>query len=257
MGQVFEKWNNYLNSADNRENVGQTWQIITETTLKRVMTKYADAGFIVISADRTCSAEKGSPCSEEEEAAQNKINKENESAIKADIRAAGFGFIPSFGGFREKDASGEGSIEVLGEKSFIIPVGGYRGEEAGIEGLKQMGIDLSRKYGQDSFFFKPPDEEDKNAYWINQDGNVDGTFTGVVTNDPKQQFFTRLRKDKGEKTYGKTFTYTEGVERVLLIPPSPDGMADARKRYGEIFFRIDESRCPSRSCYGVKNETHT
>jgi hypothetical protein len=246
MNKIFENWNNYINSSNERSNVGDTWQIITEATLNRVMTKYADLGFIVISADRTCSAEKGSPCSDDEELVQDKANKENEKNLKADIRAAGFGFIPSYGGFREKDASGEDTIEVLGEKSFIIPVGGYGGENAGIEGLKQLGIDLSKRYNQDSFFFKPPDAEDKDAYWIKQDGSVDGTFTGVVTNDPKQQFFTRLRKDKGKETYGDTFTYTEGRERVLLIPPSPDGMAEARKRYGEIFFRIDESRCPRR-----------
>tara|TARA_R100000805_G_C3615371_1_gene116791 strand:- start:650 stop:1393 length:744 start_codon:yes stop_codon:yes gene_type:complete len=246
MSKIFENWNKYLDSANDKSNVGNTWQIITEATLNRVMTKYADLGFIVISADRSCSAEKGSPCSDEEEAEQDNINKQNEKNIKADIRAAGFGFIPSYGGFREKDATGEGSIEILGEKSFIIPVGGYGGEKVGIEGLKQLGIELSKKYNQDSFFFKPPDEEDKDAYWINQSGGVDGKFTGVVTNDPEQQFFTRLRKDKGKQTYGDTFTYTEGLERVLLIPPTPDGMSEARQRYGEIFHRIDETRCPRR-----------
>ena len=246
MNKIFENWNKYLNSSNDKNNVGNTWQVLTETTLNRVMTKYADLGFIVISADRSCSAEKGRACSEEEDAEQDNINKQNEKSIKADIRAAGFGFIPSYGGFREKDATGEGSIEILGEKSFIIPVGGYGGEGVGIEGLKKLGIELSKKYNQDSFFFKPPDEEDKDAYWVNQDGGIDGKFTGVVTNDPEQQFFTRLRKDKGKETYGDTFTYTEGRERVLLIPPSPDGMAEARKRYGEIFFRIDESRCPRR-----------
>ena len=72
MNKIFENWNKYLNSANDRSNVGNTWQVITETTLNRVMTKYADLGFIVISADRSCSAEKGGPCSDEEEAEQNK-----------------------------------------------------------------------------------------------------------------------------------------------------------------------------------------
>jgi len=246
MDRIFENWKRYMGSSNSKKNIGDTWQVITEATLDRVMTKYADLGFIVISADRSCSAEKGGPCSDEEEADQTSTNKENEQNIKADIRAAGFGFIPSYGGFREKSASGKEDIEILGEKSFIIPVGGYGGEEIGIEGLRELGIELSKKYNQDSFFYKPPSDQDTDAYWVNQSGEIDGKFTGVVANDPKQQFFTRLRKDKGKQTYGDTFTYTEGKERVLLIPPSPDGMAEARERYGEIFFRLDESRCPRR-----------
>ena len=146
MDRIFENWKRYMGSSNSKKNIGDTWQVITEATLDRVMTKYADLGFIVISADRSCSAEKGGPCSDEEEADQTSTNKENEQNIKADIRAAGFGFIPSYGGFREKSASGKEDIEILREKSFIIPVGGYGGEESPhrLMGWQKHGSDTEK-----------------------------------------------------------------------------------------------------------------
>ena len=45
-----------------QEQVKQQCQVLTEASLGRVLSKYFDIGFMVITADRTCEAEKGSAC---------------------------------------------------------------------------------------------------------------------------------------------------------------------------------------------------
>ena len=61
-----------------QEHVKKYWQVLTEAGLSRVMGKYFEMGFMVISADRTCEAEKGMPCSDEEIRSQEQKNKKNE-----------------------------------------------------------------------------------------------------------------------------------------------------------------------------------
>ena len=77
------------------------YQLVTEASLARVLGKYFETGFIIISAERGCASEKQRDCTEEEEMEQEQKNKKNERAIRQDIREAGFGFVPAFGGFRE------------------------------------------------------------------------------------------------------------------------------------------------------------
>ena len=46
------------------------YQLVTEAGLGRILGKYFDIGFIIISAERSCEAEKGQKCSEAEELEQ-------------------------------------------------------------------------------------------------------------------------------------------------------------------------------------------
>ena len=219
-------------------------QPLTEASLGRVLNKYFDLGFIVITADRTCEAETGSPCTEEEVMKQNETNKQNEKQLKSDIASAGFGFVPTYGGFRERVVDPETGEETLvdnpePEMSFIIPAQrrGSTGQgETDADDLKKLGMELSAKYNQDSFLWKPPASIDKAAHWVTRTGEVEMSFDDVVANDLEQIYFTKLRKKPGR------FSLTEADEDsrtfTVYIPKPPASPAEARQRYGEIFIRL-------------------
>ena len=228
-----------------REQVLSECQVLTEASLGRVLNKYFDLGFMVITADRTCEAEKGSACTEEEVAQQNKLNKQNERQLKSDLAAAGFGFVPTYGGFRERVIDPDTGEEKLidnpePEMSFIVPAQrrGSKGQAAGdSEALRQLGMELSAKYNQDSFLFKPPASEDSWAHWITRTGKKEMSFDDVVANDLEQIYFTKLRKKPGRFSLTED---TKNQEFVLYIPRAPRSVAEARKRYGEIFIKLEK-----------------
>ena len=225
-----------------REQVVRECQVLTEASLARVLDKYFDIGFMVITADRTCEAEKGSACNEEEIAWATDINKANEMGLKKDLAAAGFGYVPTYGGFRERVVDAETGEEKLidnpePEMSFIVPAQkrGSKGQGVGdAADLKQLGMELSAKYNQDSFLFKPPASEDGSAYWITRSGKEEMSFDDVVANDLEQIYFTKLRKKPGR------FSLTEDQRFALYIPKSPKSASEARQRYGEIFIRVEK-----------------
>tara|TARA_R110000824_G_scaffold70902_2_gene181750 strand:+ start:13587 stop:14441 length:855 start_codon:yes stop_codon:yes gene_type:complete len=270
------------------KNIFNTWRKLThkyshervninETTIKRVVGQYMHYGFVVITADRTCEAEKerifGSkePCTPEETIAQEELNIENQPKLESAIRAAGFGFVPVYGGYREKKEyivkDGETIDSIVAqigtpkeifmqlnnldddtvlepgstvmimfdtsnpEVSFLIGVpqsGKYTADE-----VKEFAKEMTLEYHQDSFFYKPPQQVDPNAYYLLGDGSVDVTFTDFTTNDVQQIFYTQLKKRPHER-----FTaLTENMVYYLRKPPS--GVAEARKRYGEEFYNLE------------------
>ena len=221
-----------------KRNIRNNWQHLTEASLHRVLTKYYNLGFIIISAERSCEAEQGRKCTEEEANAQTDANRNNEQQIKKDIRRAGFGFVPSYGGFREEVVDPEtGETRLVDnpkpEASFIVPArGAQKGAEDDHEQLKELGITLAQKYNQDSFLYKPPNNVDRRAYYITQGGEIDMTFDDVVANDLAQIYFTRLRKSSTDRRFSLTENF------VLYIPEPPVDDAEARRRYGEIFIRV-------------------
>lgn len=225
-----------------KRNVRNNWQSLSEASLHRVLSKYYELGFIIISAERSCEAEQGRKCTEEEANAQTEINRKSEHQIKKDIQAAGFGFIPSYGGFREEVINPEtGEVHLVDnpkpEASFIIPA--QKSAQAtpteDYLQLKNLGMQLSQKYNQDSFLYKPPNKADSKAYYITKDGEVDMTFDDVVANDLAQIYFTKLRKSKTDRRFSLTESF------VLWIPSPPRNFSEARKRWGEIFIRVKGS----------------
>ena len=53
------------------------YQLVTEASLGRVLGKYFEIGFIIVSAERSCDSEKGRECTDEEQLDQEKQNKQN------------------------------------------------------------------------------------------------------------------------------------------------------------------------------------
>lgn len=230
-------------------------QKLSEANLSRILTDYMDMGFIIISADRTCSGEKKrlndeakergeeipypdpDNCTKEELDWQAEENVDNEEELRQMIRRSGFGYVPTWGGFKEKVTDPETGelIEkdtVRPEASFIVASveAGSPTRRLDYGKLKDMGIFLARKYNQDSFLYKPPNDKDTNAYFINGKGTIDMKFSGPLEiNDLMQEYYTQMRKDPE-----KRFSFTE-----VFINKPPSGMSEAVKRYGEKFFRLE------------------
>lgn len=202
--------------------------ILVETDLGRILGHYMENGFIVISANRTPEAQ-GAEKSKEILAAENQ-NKINEKKLRAAIRAANFGYVPAWGGYKEKDPNTGNLIDSSkSEPSYIITAKHLAKDKirSDYNTLFNFGVELSNEFNQDSFLWKPPSNIDSNAYWIDKNGNIVNTFTNIDPNNLAQEYFTQLRK--GSK---RRFTLTE-----FYIRKNPSGPAEARTRYGEIFYK--------------------
>ena len=245
MKQLLETWNKYL--KDNN----WKYRVLSETAFSRIVTDYGDRGYIIITSDRSCEGElnrpEGKECSEEEIGAQEEINSKNMPLLLGDIRSSGFGYIPTLGGYKEDLRDPETGEPVRDEEGNVIKVDTERPENSVIviarpekgkdhEILKELGEGWAAKYGQDSFFYKPPDDIDEGAYWIRPDGSVDMSFEKFTINDLNQQFYTQMARGPRHR-----FTaLDEGKEMIFRVRTSPTSMPEARNRYGEIFMRFSK-----------------
>tara|TARA_R110000851_G_scaffold309089_7_gene468378 strand:+ start:1739 stop:2431 length:693 start_codon:yes stop_codon:yes gene_type:complete len=226
------------------------YQLVTEASLARVLGKYFETGFMIVSAERGCESEKKRDCTEEEGMEQEQQNKKNERAIRQDIREAGFGFVPAFGGFRELVQDKEtGDVSFQDnpnpEASFVVPMKPGKS----LDELRDLGMQLSAKYNQDSFLYKPPATDDNKAYFIDKYGNVETSFSNVTVGDMSQVYFTYLRKNSPNRRFSLTDpgageqadSEEENLIRenfVMYIPRSPKTFGEAKQRMGEIFIRV-------------------
>jgi len=232
MKKLLENWNRYL--TESRKN----YHILSETAFSRIVTDYAESGYIIITSDRTCEAEKGSTCSEKEEGIQTIKNKENVAGLKQHLSHSGFGYLPVLGGYKEKLQDPETGEYVFDEKGEIEMVDTDQPENSVIvmsrgdhEKLKALGQSLSAKFNQDSFFYKPPNSVSKMAYWIKPDGSIDRSFNDFTYNDVSQVYYTMM--NRGPK---RRFTaLPEGMGMFFRIRTSPKSMHEAKVRYGEEF----------------------
>ena len=211
-----------------------TYRKLNEVAFHRIFDKYFQLGFIAISANRSCEAEKGvDECSPEEVVEQEKQNRKNFVALKSDVRKSGYGFVPVRGGYQEK--LDDGTRIQVEEPSLIIP--DMKQDSASI---KELGVKLCRKFNQDSFLWKPPTSEDNKAYFIDQQGQIDMSFDDVKINDLEQMFYSYLAKGN---TKTKRWSLTENKKPVFFIPKPPGSLQSAAGRQGEYFF-LAESGLP-------------
>ncbi len=245
MKQLLENWNKYL--VDNN----WKYRILNEVAFSRVMTDYGERGYVILTSDRSCEAEHnlsaGKECSQEEEAEQFLINKKNMRQLLADIRVAGFGYLPTLGGYKEDLVDPETGEPVRDEEGEIVKVDTESPENSVIivarpdkdldhEKLKNLGTYLADKYRQDSFFYKPPNDIDGGAYWIKSDGSIDMQFKTFTINDIKQQFYTQMKRGPRHR-----FTaLDENKEMIFRVRTSPTSAAEARSRYGEVFMKFSK-----------------
>jgi len=246
MKQLLENWNRYL--KENR----WKYRILSETAFSRIVTDYGELGYIIITSDRTCKAERGKDCSEAEEALQQEENAKNMESLQRDVRQAGFGYLPVYGGYKEELVDPETGEKVRDEEGNVVKVDTESPENSVVialrkdvgnranklNDLKDLGIHLSQKYNQDSFFFKPSNNFDKKAYYIKADGSIENVFTDFTINDLKQVYYTQMKRGPKHR-FTALLEGDENNEMYFRLRTSPTSTAEARKRYGEAFFRFD------------------
>ncbi len=225
-----EKFKRLLEEEKKRDWIVKHCQLLGETKFSRIVTTYFEKGFIIISAERTCEAELGRECSPEELKAQEEKNKKNNKEIHWDFTRAKFGFVPTYGGYREKIPQQDGT-EVFSEKpnlekSYIVP-----NNHDNTEDIKNLGMFLCQKYNQDSFLYKPPQAQDQKAYFIDRSGTIQVEFEEKTVSDLTQQYYTYLRKENPIKRFSLK-------EWVHYVPKSPNSATEAFSRYGEIFVKF-------------------
>ncbi len=195
---------------------------INETTLKKLLTKHSNAGYIIITAFR------GEYDYQE--------NVKRNQKLKADIDKSGYSYIPVWGGFIETDVE-TGEQKEVKERSFVI-LNFERGSTNSFpdsEGLKKLGRVLSKKYDQESYLYKPQGEETK-AFYITPTGKVDMTFNSATPTKAADMYFTNLAKSSKKSVGKKAFTYREGY---IWLAKSPSTLAEAYKRMGELFLKFE------------------
>lgn len=184
---------------------------IAETSLNRLLGKHTENGYVIVSA---CRADWDS----DDELKNRQMNNKMTEALKNDIYNAGYQYIPVSGGFIEEDGT-----EVR-ETSFIIV--NYKnkngnGEKAtDFESLKNLAIELCKKYNQMSVLVKEPNG---NPTYYKKDGSVDFALSDKFTvRDVTQKYFTHLGG-------GKKFSFLEGMKQAGTI-----NEIRSRKYRGEI-----------------------
>jgi hypothetical protein len=186
-------------------------QRIDETTLNRVFTKHFQDGFIIITSYRFDK--------------DKKTNETDFKELKNLIKQNGYGFIPVYGGFIEKSKNNDITKEVY-EPALIVPNQHLASIKlySDSENLKNLGIELCKKFNQDAVLYKPK-ENDEIAYFLDKNGNIINKFNSKVINDLSREYFTKLKNGNGRFTF-------------LYLTNSPKSLSESWVRYGEHFYNL-------------------
>jgi hypothetical protein len=219
-----------------RENTNNHGKIISinENNIKRMISTHSDNGYIVISPCRGGDDFGIDP--EENQHESDKLAHINRNRVKSlinDIKQSGFSYTPTYGGFKEN--LGTSKETTVYERSFIVYNKDKRGNNRDFNELYKFGLEMCRKYNQDSFLVQAPGENPK---YITQDGNVDFEFDGgKVFNDVSQEYFTDLHKNTHKngdisKRKPTRFSFTEAY-----VNPKPQCYSERHVRWanGEVF----------------------
>ena len=226
--------NNFLKDYRDNTNNNGNMVSINEDDIKRIISTHSDNGYIVISPCRCGSYLGINPQinqNEHDKSAQ--IHKNRIGSIIEDIKQSGFSYTPTYGGFKENLGTDQETTAY--ECSFIVYNKDKRGNNCDFDKLFTFGIEMCRKYNQESFLAQAPGENPRN---IKQDGSVDHEFSGgKVFNDISQEYFTDLHKNthnNGDVSNREStrFSFTEA-----FVNPKPQCYSERHVRWldGEVF----------------------
>lgn len=206
---------------------------INELNAKTLLDNHSNYCFIVISPCRGYADFGLNPNEKGAKEQLANINKLRVKELIQIIKQSGYSYTPVYGGFIEN--KGTDNEENVYERSFIIYSQDKKGNVLDVNELVEFGKALAKKYNQDSFLVKIPNEPPR---YIKKDGSVDMEFSGNVSfNDLSQQYFTDLHKNThkfnniGQRKPTR-FSYVE-----CYINPAPQCLSESHVRYcnNEIF----------------------
>ena len=153
-------------------------------------------------------------------------NAKKDQQLRNDIREAGYSYTPVFGGYKGTD-----NVVSSYEPSYVVYnrfVGGQRGD---FKDLERFGIDMCRKYNQDSIYLQKPGEA---PIYVDDQGNQVSTSSSknFKFNRPGEMFFTTTSRDK---TNPQQFTADISFnECYIRLRPATYNERLRRTKQGEI-----------------------
>ena len=220
------------------------FQPLTEASLAHVLKKRAD-GYFIISACRSdwpeieiakIGGRNGAAFLGLTNNRRNEMldphywNNVRTEELEDDLRRLGYGFVPVYGGFRERTAAHPNGTVVM-EQSFFVPVQKTAGNASAYNAIRNNIINLGVKYMQEVVAICPPNGSP--YYYVTNAtaakapvGTVIGGFSrDYRLNDVLQDFFTSLNKVDDERSdFGKgtakRFTFVKGGSSASSTPSS-------------------------------------
>jgi hypothetical protein len=169
-------------------------ECISDTDFIRIISPHSN-GFIIISS-----------------------SSENFEELKKIVRDNKFNFIVVYGEFIEGG-------EKFKKPTLFIPNKEPYDSTFSEDKLFNLGIELSKKYNQRTFIYKPLNRENK-TYSISEYGKITNTYIDQEINRIYKLYFKNL--------YGESDRTFEN----FYINKSPKSTSEASLRYGEYFFNI-------------------
>ena len=205
-------------------------QVLNEITVKRVIEKHGQEGFIIVSANIT--------------GRDNRTTNLKTKELVSDIRQTGYSYLPVYGGYK-----GTNGVVDNFEPSFLVFNYSRDGSTKDFSYLKDFAIKMCDKYEQNSVLVVYPGGK---ATYINGLGKEIAYEDGdTILNDPTQEYFTSLIKtqsiDKEHPERSKRWTYQMRFkpkneieeEWHLYANPNPCTLNEMQERdyFGEILLK--------------------
>ena len=205
-------------------------QVLNEITVKQVIEKHGQEGFIIVSANIT--------------GRDNRINNLKTKELVSDIRQTGYSYLPVYGGYK-----GTNGVVDNFEPSFLVFNYSRDGSTKDFSYLKDFAIKMCNKYEQNSVLVVYTGGK---ATYINGLGKEIAYEDGdTILNDPTQEYFTSLIKtqsiDKEHPKRSKRWTYQMRFkpkneieeEWCLYANPNPSTLNEMQERdyFGEILLK--------------------
>lgn len=167
----------------------------------------------------------------------NNRNKLCDAELKYELRHSAFSYSQTYGGYHDK---GKPNSEDSFEPSYVVYNYTKNGEPLNFDDLFDLALYWCEKYHQDSVYVQAPD---KAPVYVNEKGDVVSSKSSknFITNDPKQEFFTTVKRSKGnphtvddntdkkQATIPQRFTADIQFENMML-PIGPGSLTELKKR---------------------------
>lgn len=221
---------NFLNEIRETQN-NAPMVSINEVNAKSLIDRHTKDGYIIISPCRGYADFGLNPNTDKEKLAS--INRKRVRELIELIRESGFSYTPVYGGFVENQ--GTDQEEIVYERSFVVYPLDRSGELQDFAELREFGIDMARRYNQDSVLVCEPNGT---PAYVNQNGEIDFELSNnMAFNDVSQTYFTDLHKntDKFKDMKDRKPTRFSFVE--CYVNPKPQCYSERYLRdiSGEIF----------------------
>ena len=211
---------------------GKYLKSLNESNIHKLLDKHTQNGYIIISPCRGGEDFDLDVSNTNDLKELQTINNKRIKDFIQILKKSNWSYMPVYGGFIEN--KGEENETTVYEKSFMIFNYDKKGNIGSLNELFDFGVEMSKKFNQDSFLYHSPGETPK---YFDKNGELSFEIGGNLKfGDYSQTYFTDLYKNthkyKGKAGKETRFTFTE-----CYVNPKPYSVNSRLMRdvAGEIF----------------------